>query len=464
MTDLLPYVSMSELGAAYRRKSLSPVEVTRALLERIEILDARLHSFLTVTAETALAQAKRAEEEFLRGIDRGPMQGIPIGIKDLCETAGIRTTWGSKAFLDHIPHTTATVVERLLSAGAVMLGKLHMTEGAFTAHHPEFPTPVNPWDPAHWTGVSSSGSGVAVAAGLCAGAIGTDTGGSIRFPSGANGITGLKPTWGRVSRYGVLPLADSLDHVGPMTRSADDAAFMFAAMAGADPRDPTTLEYPVPEPGMKVEPAEVRIGFDPRYAYEPCDNDTRRVLDEALQAFAALGARIVEVQMPDRTEAVIRGWTAFCAVETALAHAPYYPQRQSDYGPVLRQLIELGAAVPGQEFARIYHDRLVFTGQLRKLLREVDVLLVPVHPFGNPTNAQVEALFSEPEGIENALRYTAPFDMSGSPTLTLPGGVTGAGLPIGFQLVGRHLEEGLLLGLGHSYQEITDWHRRHPLL
>ena len=464
MFDRIPYASMKELGAAYRRKTLSPVEVTQALLERIEALDPRLNSFLTVTADTALAQAQRAEEEFQRGIDRGPMHGIPIGIKDLCETAGIRTTWGSQAFLDHIPHTTATVVERLLTAGAIMLGKLHLTEGAFTAHHPDFPAPINPWNPAHWTGVSSSGSGVAVAAGLCVGAIGTDTGGSIRFPSGANGLTGLKPTWGRVSRHGVLPLADSLDHIGPMTRSAEDAAFMFAVMAGSDPRDPTTLEAAVPDLSLSVEPSAVRIGFDAKYAYDPCDADTRRVIDAALQSFASLGAQIVEVQMPDRTDAVVRGWTPFCAVETALAHAPYYSRRQTNYGPVLRQLIELGTKVPGQEFASIYHDRLVFTGQLRKLLNEVDVLLMPVHPYGNPSNAQIEALFSEADGIGNALRYTAPYDMSGSPTLTLPGGSSEEGLPIGFQLVGRHLEEGLLLGLGRAYQNITDWHERHPSL
>ncbi len=218
----LPYATVTELAAAFRAKTLSPVEVTQAMLERIAKLDGSLHAYVTLTPEIALEQARRAEAEFARGEHRGPMQGVPVGIKDLCETKGVRTTWGTKILRDHTPERDCTVVRKLFDAGAVMLGKLQMTEGAFSVHHPEVVAPVNPWHAEHWPGVSSSGSGVAPAAGMCYGAIGTDTGGSIRFPSGANAITGLKPTWGRVSRHGVQPLADSLDHLGPMCRTAAD--------------------------------------------------------------------------------------------------------------------------------------------------------------------------------------------------------------------------------------------------
>src|SRR5690606_23706621 len=245
--DNLPFAQITELAKAYRNRQLSPVEVTRQMLDRIERLDGRLRSFTTVTPEIALEQARKAEEELGRGEDRGPMHGVPIGIKDLCPTKGVRTTWGTTVYGDHVPEEDCTVVRKLADSGAVMLGKLHMTEGAFSTHHPDLPAPVNPWHSDHWPGVSSSGSGVATAAGLCFGAVGTDTGGSIRFPSGANGLTGIKPTWGRVSRQAVFPLAASMDHIGPMTRSAADAGAMLGAMAGVDALDPTSLEAPVPD-------------------------------------------------------------------------------------------------------------------------------------------------------------------------------------------------------------------------
>jgi amidase len=314
--------------------------------------------------------------------------------------------------------------------------------------------------------VSSSGSGVAPAAGLCFGAIGTYTGGSIRFPSGANGVTGLKPTWGRVSRHGVQALADSLDHLGPMTRSAADTGAMFAAMAGADPNDPTTLEAPVPDclAGIGAGIAGLRIGIDPGYVYGVCEADTAKVIDEARRVLTGLGAKLVEIAMPSRTTPMYKDWAKFCAVETAVAHEPWYPARAADYGPVLADLIEQGRKMDPLALMRVYHDRLVFQGQLRKLFQEIDVLLVPVHPFGNPSAEQLDAIFKTPDGIDDVLRFTAPFDMSGSPTITLPGGFNAKGLPIGFQLVGRHLEEALLVRAAHAYQGVTDWHTRRPPL
>lgn len=463
-TNDLEFATIMELAAAYRAGKTSPVEVTQLMLDRIALLDPELRSYLTVTPEIALEQARQAEAEMARGEYRGLMHGIPIGIKDLCETDGVRTTWGTTVLAGNVPEADCTVVRKLFDAGAIMLGKLHMTEGAFAAHHPELPAPVNPWHPDHWSGVSSSGSGVATAAGLCYGAIGTDTGGSIRLPSGANGITGLKPTWGRVSRQGVLPLAASLDHIGPMTRSAADAGAMLAAMAGADPLDPTSLDAPVPDylSGIDEGIEGLRIGIDPRYVYDICDAETARVMDEARKALGELGARIVEFTMPPSTVAMYQHWAAYCGVETAIAHEATYPSRAAEYGPVLAGLIDAGRNLSGMELMKIHHARLLFGGELRRLFQHIDLMLAPVHPFGNPTIHELDELLMQPSGLDAALRFTAPFDMSGSPTITLPGGFTAAGLPIGFQLIGRHLDEALLVRAGHAFQRHTDWHRRRP--
>lgn len=465
-TSPLPFASMGELRTAYQSRRLSPVEVVKVMLERIERLDGRLGSFVTVTPEIALEQARRAEEEIGRGEDRGPMHGIPIGIKDLCETRGVRTTWGTTILADYVPTEDATVVTKLREAGAILLGKLQMTEGAYSVHHPDLRVPLNPWQADHWPGVSSSGSGVSVAAGLCHGAIGTDTGGSIRFPSGANGLTGLKPTWGRVSRQGVQALAASLDHLGPMTRSAADAGAMFGAMAGVDPRDPTSLEAPVPDclAGIDEGIRGLTIAFDPTYIYDVCETDTAAVIDSARKIFADLGAHVVEAQMPAQTLAMYKEWSNFCAVETAVAHEAYYPARKAEYGPVLADLIDQGRKLDVLELTRLFHKRLAFQGELRKFFGSADLLLVPVHPFGNPNAEQLDAVFKRPNGIDDVLRFTAPFDMSGSPTITVPGGFNAQGMPIGFQLVGRHLDEALLIRAAHAYQGVTDWHRRHPEL
>jgi len=314
--------------------------------------------------------------------------------------------------------------------------------------------------------VSSSGSGVAPAAGLCYGAIGTDTGGSIRFPSGANAVTGLKPTWGRVSRHGVQALADSLDHLGPMTRCAADSGAMFSAMAGMDPNDPTTLEAPVPDclAGIDGGIAGLRIGIDPAFVYGVCRPETAKVIDEARRVLGALGATVTELPMPDRTTPMYKDWAKYCSVETAVAHEPWYPARKADYGPVLADLIEQGRAMDAMTLMHVHHDRLVFQGQLRKLFQQIDLILVPVHPFGNPSAAALDEIFNTPNGIDDVLRFTAPFDMSGSPTITIPGGFDERGMPIGFQLVGRHLDEALLIRAAHAFQGATDFHRRHPKL
>ena len=462
----LPFANITELADAYRNRKLSPVEVTQTMLKRIERLDRSLRSYLTVTGDIALKQARQAEADFMRGDFRGPMHGIPIGIKDLCDTKGVITTAGMTINANNVPQADGTVVRKLFEAGAIMLGKLHMTEGAYSMHHPSMPPPINPWHADHWAGASSSGSGVATAAGLCYGSIGTDTGGSIRFPCGANGLTGIKPTWGRVSRQGAMALADSLDHIGPMTRSAADAGAMLGAMAGVDPLDPTSLEAPVPDylDGIDKGIADLRIGFDPRYIYDVCESDTAAVIDDARRVLSNLRASLFEIAMPPSTASMFKDWAKFCAVETAIAHQKTYPARATEYGPVLADLIDTGRKLSALELGRIYHARLAFTGDLRKLFEKVDLILVPVHPFGNPSAEHLTRVFATPNGIDDVLRYTGPFDMSGSPTITLPGGFNARGLPIGFQFVARHLDEALLVRAAHAFQRATDWHTRHPKL
>ena len=283
--DPIHYKSIIELSGLFRRGELLPSKVTEAMLDRIAKLDGKFHGYALVLAERAMAQAKRCDAELARGIWRGPLHGVPIGLKDLCYTSFAPTAGGTTIHARFVPSFNATIVDRLELAGAVTLGKLKMTEGAYTSHHPDDQAPLNPWGVDYWVGSSSSGSGVATSAGLCFGSIGSDTGGSIRFPSATCGLTGIKPTWGRVSRHGIFPLADSLDHVGPMARSVADVAIMLDAIAGRDPKDPTSLEAPAPQAFKSLTGGirGVRIGLDRDYALQGIDSGQAAAIDRALQ-------------------------------------------------------------------------------------------------------------------------------------------------------------------------------------
>lgn len=454
------YWTLGELGAALARRELSPVEATQAQLERIDALDGRLHAYVSVTAESALAAAKQAEAEIGRDGARGPLHGVPIALKDLCATRGVRTTAGTRVLRDWIPDEDACVVERLQAAGAVVLGKLQMTEGALIAHHPDVTPPVNPWDASFWTGISSSGSGVATAAGLCFASLGTDTGGSIRFPSACCGLAGIKPTYGRVSRHGVVDLAASLDHVGPMTRSVGDAAHVLGVIAGHDPRDPTTLRAPVPDYAAELgrDLASVRIGIDEEYCRQGTDEEMARKVLEAVPVFRAAGAEIREVRMPDLGPA-FSGWGAIAAGDIALAHEAYFPERADEYGPHLRSYLEHASQGSAADYARGCQERAAFRAQLTTLFDSIDLLLCPAVAVPIPAEDPPAIVAS----IEVA-RFTLPFDVSGNPTLTLPCGFRDGTRPIGLQLVARHLDEGLLCRAGDAFQRETDWHRRHPPL
>jgi amidase len=458
-------LGLAEASARLRDGALSPVVLTEALLVRIEALEPRLHAFARVTADRALEDAKRAEAEIGRGAWRGPLHGIPIALKDLVDTAGIATEAGMKALAGRVPDEDSTVARRLREAGAVLLGKTAMTEGAFSEHHPEIEPPRNPWSPDHWTGVSSSGSGVAVAAGLCLGALGSDTGGSIRFPSAACGITGLKPSWGRVSRHGIFPLAPSLDHVGPMARTAEDCALLLAAIAGPDPGDPTALAAPAEDyaAAARRSPAGLVVGVDRHRSLDSVHPEIAAAFAAALDGLAAAGLQIREIAIPD-TSALAQAWVAATALEAAPAHRALFGERGGDYGPALGALVHIGGALPADERARIGDMRRNLVLRLAALFEEADLLATPALPAPVPTLAEVAAAAADPAGVAAMLRFTALWNFAGNPTLSLPCGVDSAGLPIGFQLIGPVLGESALLAAGAGFQSASDWHRRRPPL
>ncbi len=463
----LHYLSLTAVSDLIQRRAVSPVELTRSLLDRIDSLDSRLHSYATVTPDLAMQQAERAERELARGQSRGPLHGVPIAVKDLLDTKGYRTAAGTTVLADNVPDSNATVVERLEQGGAVLLGKLQLTEGAHAEHHPDITPPVNPWNEAFWTGVSSSGSGVATAAGLAFGTLGTDTGGSIRFPSLACGATGVKPTWGRVSRAGCFALANSLDHIGPIARTAADCAAMLGAIAGPDPRDPTALRAPVPDYlaalGGNGALRGVKIGVDRNHALDGTDPAVATAFVAALDALIDLGAEIRDVTLPDHS-AMLRSWVAACAVETALVHENLYPNQANRYGPGLRGVIEMGRAFSVVDYARIMDQRRAFSGQLEALFEDVAMLAMPTSRLRVPRIDQLQGGIAGAKELTPILRFTAPFDMSGSPTLSLPCGFDEDGVPFGFQLIGPHLTEDRLLTAGHAYQQVTDWHTHHPAI
>jgi len=378
MTSALHYLDLTELSRRLHAREISPVEATTVELTRIERLDGQLKSFAHMMAESALVQARAAEAEITRGEIRGPLHGVPIAVKDLCWTQGVPTAAGMTIYKDFHPTEDATVVRKLYAAGAIILGKLQLTEGAWAEHHPQIPAPVNPWNAAHWSGASSSGSGVATAAGLCYGSLGSDTGGSIRFPCAANGVTGIKPTWGRVSRYGVFELAATLDHIGPMARSAADCGAMLGVIAGSDSNDPTALLDPVPNylAGMSRGLHGLRIGVDHAWNTDRVDQTMVDAVTAALQTVRGLGAEIREVKFPDVSQ-IITDWFPLCSVQTAVAHEATYPARKSEYGPSLSSFIDLSSGFSGLDYQKIILRRLSFRRRVASVFQGIDLLLVP---------------------------------------------------------------------------------------
>tara|TARA_B100000959_G_scaffold285458_1_gene360233 strand:- start:1476 stop:2882 length:1407 start_codon:yes stop_codon:yes gene_type:complete len=461
MKDVYGLPSIATLAASIQQGELSPVELTSGLLDRIERLNPSLHAYNTVTAEQALAEAEAAEAEIKGGHYRGPLHGIPMGVKDLLYTKGVKTTASSKILKDWIPDTTATVVDKLTAAGAISLGKTNMTEFAVWGYHDELEAPVNPWNKEHWPGVSSSGSGVAVAAHLCCAAIGSDTGGSIRGPSAANGVVGIKPTYGRVSRHNAFPLSESLDHIGPMANSVEDAAIVLNAIAGFDIHDPTSLDIQVPDftAGIGKAIKGLRIGVDSNYNAQ-VDPEAGAALAAAADLLTELGAEVIDVDVTGIEEGADR-WLDLTAVEAAIHHSEFYPSRADEYGPVFRSVLEHGSSRRGEEISRAYTARSRIKQILVRAFLDVDILLCPSLAGPAPSLEDFPPqLLLPPEAVGPATLYQAPFNFSGSPTISLPMGFSSTGLPLSLQLVGRHCEEALLIQVAHAYEQATSWHKK----
>jgi amidase len=457
-------LSLHELSEQLRAGKVSASEATRATLDRIRA-NSGLNAYITVMGDSALPAAAQADNELRAGRSRGPLHGVPVAVKDLCWTKGVPTTCASRVLRGWRPDASATVVERLEAAGAIIVGKLNLTEFAVAWYHPELPAPLNPWGRALWPGASSSGSGVATAAGLCFGSLGSDTGGSIRFPSAACGIVGLKPTWGRVSRYGVFPLGESLDHIGPMTRTVTDAALMLAAIAGHDPKDETSLAAPVEDYAAALEQGVngLRIGIDETFITKGATAEVSRSVIDATRVLERLGARIVNVTMPDIAPG-LAAWATLCLGDAAAAHESTYPVRAAEYGPGFRSFLELGAGLRAQDYAKAHMARERFANQLQILFEKIDLFACP--SMGNasiPATAMpADARLLMNGDTEGLLRFTAPFDLSRNPTLSLPCGQSPAGPPPSLQLVGRLLGEATLLRTGRAFERATDWHRQRP--
>jgi amidase len=412
--------------------------------------------------DSALRQADAADKEIAAGKWRGPLHGVPVAVKDLCWTKGVPTTCASKVLRDWRPDSNATVVDRFEAGGAVLLGKLHLTEFAMAWYHPEIPGPQNPWNPALWPGASSSGSGVATAAGLCYAAIGTDTGGSIRFPSAANGVVGLKPTWGRVSRHGVFPLGESLDHIGPMTRSVVDAALVLNVIAGRDELDDTSRDAPLDDYAAAIDAGahEIHVGVDEQYIAR-ASSDVATAVTSAIGDLERIGARILKVKLPE-VEPCLSAWTTLCASEAAAGHAATYPSRASDYGSGFRSFLELGASIRGQDYANAHMVRERFANRFQQLFDQVDVIVCPSMLSATlPNDAMPPDATSFKEPIP-LLAFTAPYNISRNPTLSLPCGPAIGAPPPSLQLVGRLLGEATLIRAGAAYEGATEWHTQRP--
>lgn len=462
MSDIeLCYADIGELSRRLRDGSLSPTELTRAFLDRIRALDPTLHAYATVLEDIALEDARRAEAELAQGVDRGPLHGVPVAVKDLCFTKGERTTAGMWIYRDFRPSYDSTVVTRLREAGAVMLGKLQLTEGAWINTHPRFVTPVNPWDSDRWAGASSNGSAAATAAGLCVASLGSDSGGSIRYPCAMNRLTGIKPSWGRVSVYGAFALSPSLDHLGSMARNAADAGHFLRAIAGPDPNDPMSLRDPVDEyVSGEADVRGLRIGVDSE-AMEGVAGEVVSVVEDVAKAMESLGATIRRVRMPP-WQALTEGFGAYCGAEAAVVHESTFPSLADDYGAALRECLEQGRAVAGTDMARLEHERLAYSGALTALFEEVDLLVVPVLiTVGREFAARVS--LSDVD-IGSFTRFTTPFNFAGVPTITMPGGEAADGMAIAFQFVAPRLCEKRLVTAGRAFQRATDWHLKRPPL
>ena len=459
---------ISAAAALLRSREISAIELTQAYLGRIAALNDRLGAYIAVTAERALAQARQADAEIGAGEYRGPLHGIPIAVKDIIHAKGVPTTAGSKVLADFMPDEDSTIIRRLDGAGAVLLGKLNLSEFAIggTIDHP-FGTPRNPWNTDRTAGGSSSGSGVAAAAGLCAGALGSDTGGSVRGPAAFCGIVGLRPTYGRVTRQGVIPMCWSMDTIGPMTRTVEDCAAMLSAIAGPDPLDASAASVPVPDyaAALNIGARGVKIGLPTEMLqFDGLADDVRQAVLQAAGVLEELGASVREISLP----ASASSGAAFIAtadVDAAAYHADWLRDRPQDYDWSTRTRLESAALTPAWAYIRAQRARALIARELHDALTECDALLLPTGPVAAPP---IEAATGEPGGYYQGRldlarrRYTSPAALAGMPAISVPCGFDPDGLPVGMQLIAAPFAEPTLFRVAQAYESAAGWVGRHP--
>ena len=451
--------TIQQLSRQLRDHSLSPVDLTRDCLTRIEKLNPKLNAFITVLADSSLADARRAEQEIQRGDYRGPLHGIPIGLKDILDTSGTRTTAASALFKDRIPAEDAEVVRRLRAAGAIIIGKQNLHEFAYggSSMISFFGEVHNPWDTSRITGGSSGGSAASVAAGLGFAAIGTDTAGSIRLPAAYCGLVGLKPTYGRVSARGVIPLSWSLDHVGPIANSVYDAATILQVLAGYDADDPASIDTPVPDFTATLDqlPPKLRIGVPRAFFFNDLHPEVAAAIEKAIQLFRDLHVEIHEVKLEVPTDRTLS------SAESYAYHEPFIASSPDLYQPATLARIKSGAGTSAAAALRARRELEAARHSIRKVFDQVDILLTPTVPIPPP---KITDLKAHPENLRTVellmLRNTRPFNVWGIPTISIPCGFTSDNLPIGLQLAAAPWREELLLQVAHTYEQATDWHKR----
>ena len=465
--DELHFLSAAELRRLIRQKEVSPVEIVDAHLKRVETLEPKLNSFITVAGEKARDAARTAENELAQGIDRGPLHGVPLGLKDVYDTKGLRTTHGCQVFDDHVPKEDSTTAERLHEAGTILLGKLnlHTLEFGPTGQNEFYGDMHNPWDVARHTGGSSGGSGAAVASGQCTIAMGTDSGGSVRIPASLCGIVGLKTTYGLLSRHGLMGLSPTMDHHGPMARTVEDCATMLGVIAGHDPKDPWSSRRPVPDynKALTGDVRNIRIGLVKEYFESPLDPEVDQAVRKALQVFESLGATVEEVSWPmfhyslAISSAILLADVAGSLGGLVSEHGPKIENR-------VRARVESGYFVPVTKYLKAQRGRSLLNRQCYDLLDQVDILAGPTVPVAAPRIGEDEVQVGETRLSTGSslLHYSRAHNLTGLPAISVPCGFTTTGLPIGMQLVGRAYDEETVLRVAHAYEQATPWHEKRP--
>ena len=458
----LDFLTLSAAAKAIKSKELSPVDLAKFSLEKISSLNPKLNAFLTVLHDEALENAKRAEEEIQSGNYIGPMHGIPYAVKDIYATEGIRTTSGASVFRENIPNHNSTAVDRLNSAGGVLMGKNHCLEFACGGHNPLYGEVHNPWNLNHTPGGSSSGSAASVAAGLVFGSMGSCTGGSIRGPASLCSVVGLKPTYGLVSRHGVFPLSWSIDHAGPLTRTVQDCAIMLQVVAGYDPKDPSSANVKIPDyvgslaGGIK----DLRVGV-PKEFIEGADEEVTSLVEKAIQVLRQLGARIVDVSLPITGQYATASGNVITWSEAAQVHAPWI-ERLDEYTKGARQKVLVGSVMSSTMYHKAQQLRRLIQGEIGDAMKEVDVLVGA--SMGAPPGKIQAAAGGDVSAYNMVTRrsFTRPQNLTGQPAISVPCGFSKNGLPVGFQISGRLFEDDLVMKVGYAYEQEAEWHKVHP--